>query len=160
MLALMLLAAATASPAPEPKGTAVAASAAVIINSGSTNTAPYKIVVTPDGTARIQMQAVDTVTKTLSEATVKSFFSDIRAAMPLDAINMQPCMKSASFGTSTFVRFEAKQTPDLQCASGSAAERLSADVEKITAELGVNALRSFGAHPVHALQGPTPKPSA
>jgi hypothetical protein len=160
MLALMLLAAASASPAPQPKGTSFPAGAAVIINSGSTNTAPYHIVVLPDGTARIEMKAVDTVTKTLSPATVKAFFADIRAAMPLDVIKTEPCMKSASFGTSTFVRYEGKQSPDLGCSSGSAAERLGADVEKITAELGVNALRSFGTHPVHAIQGSPPTPFA
>ena len=157
MLMLMALLAAT-TPAPQPEDTSVPKDAVVIVNSGSTNTASYRIVVAPSGRAQILIAEQEPAAKTLSSATTETLFRDVKAAMPLDTIKTEPCMKSASFGTTTRVRYGGKQSPDLSCSTGAAAARLSADVDKVTTELAVAPLRRPGGAP-HAIVAPSPKPS-
>ncbi|MBV8117138.1 MAG: hypothetical protein JOZ01_04130 [Candidatus Eremiobacteraeota bacterium] len=68
-------------------------------------------------------------------------FADVRAAMPLGDLKAGACAKSASFGSSTYVRYHGAQSPDLSCVSGTLAQRLAADVEKATTELDVLPMR-------------------
>ena len=150
MLSLALLAA-IASPSPAPPGTAT------IVVSGSTNTLPYQIVVQSNGSASVEIRGRASAVKKLSSGAVKSFFEDLHSAAPVDAIKTQPCMKSASFGTTTHVLYDGKQSPDLSCATGDAAQRLSADVNAITSELDVNTLKRQGDEPAMFPQ-PTPTP--
>jgi len=126
VLALVLI----ASPAPAPSS--LPATSAVIANSGSTNTAGYRIVVATDGRAQIT-QGTTTRSLTIPAALATQFYTDLAAAGPLDAMPARSCMKSASFGTTTVVTYAEKTSPDLQCsAQGDAAKALAADVRAIT----------------------------
>src|SRR5579863_7911008 len=75
---------------------------AVIVNSGSTNTAGYTIKVASDGNGSLIVQprgGSPGAPKTFSVpvATATKFFADLAAARKVDLATV-PCMKSASFG--------------------------------------------------------------
>ena len=117
----------------------------VIANSGSTNTVGYRIYVSPSG----QVTYVDGKRQgrgKLSPVITKQFFSDLRAAEPLSQLPMRrPCLKPASFGTSTTVRLGAQQSADLSCPGNDKAELLFKDVNVIRRILHVtNVPRSEG----------------
>jgi hypothetical protein len=54
----------------------------------------------------------------VSKATAAKFFGDLQEARAGKATS-QPCMKSASFGTSTHVAWHDWTSPDLDCPPGS-----------------------------------------
>jgi hypothetical protein len=111
--------------------------AAVILNTGSTNALGYRIVVQRDGQAEYVMGSVRKKAQ-LSAQKTESFFADMSAAMPLTALAVGHCMKSASFGSSTFVWWRGKRSPDLQCAADPKATALYSSVSKIAIELGLD----------------------
>jgi hypothetical protein len=127
------------SPAPGPS--ASPAVNAVIVNSGSTNLAGYRIEVAPDGRAQVtQGEATRSVTIPAKLAT--QLYADLAAAGPLDALPTEPCMKSASFGSRTLLAYKTKTSGDLQCGQMSAAGRaLAADAAAIAEAAAV--------HPMH-----------
>jgi hypothetical protein len=103
----------------------MAADSAIIINSGSTNTAGFRIQVNPSGEAvytpqprrakppaEIQMKPV---TRQLPPALIKRFFTELDAGKPLGSLPSQRCMKSASFGTTLVIEYGDQKTPDLSC---------------------------------------------
>ena len=102
---------------------ACAADTAVITNSGSTNTAGYRIVVERTGKAtytemrRRGARPDESTTRTsaLPDALVRRFFADLAAAQPLSSLPKIGCMKSASFGTTLTVEFDGESSPDLSC---------------------------------------------
>jgi hypothetical protein len=134
LLFALLAASQGASPAPE---TSVPSDAAIIVNSGSTNTQGFRIVVRPDRSAIVTIGTAQVVKKELTAATTQAFFKDLGAAGSLDKLEHEPCMKSASFGTTTRVTYKGNTTPDLSCASGESASNLNADIAKIRTEAGV-----------------------
>ncbi len=102
-----------------------AADPVVITDSGSTNTAGFRIEVGPSGDAvytpkprragpgsQIGNQAA---TQHLPSALFKRFLADLDAAKPLPELPSRGCMKSASFGTTLIIEYQAQQTPDLRC---------------------------------------------
>lgn len=113
---------------------------AVIVNSGSTNTAPYSITVWSDATAKTSVRGGMPATRTIPPALSNRFFGDLRAARA----NGSPpahCMKSASFGTTTIVTWHGWHSPDLQCPPYSASVgALAADVRSIEAAAGIQAM--------------------
>jgi hypothetical protein len=111
--------------------------AAVILNTGSTNAAGYRIVVQRDGQAEYVLGGVRKKVQ-LSAQKTESFFSDMSAAMPLSGLRAGHCMKSASFGSSTFVWWRGKRSPDLQCAADPKATALYSSVSKVATELGLD----------------------
>lgn len=118
---------------------------AVIVDSGSTNTQGYKIEVWSDGTASIAPQdrfgAAQGAAKafSVSAATATRFFADLAAARKGDATG-EPCMKSASFGTTTKVEWHGWISPDLDCPSNSAlTTALVHDVGEIRQTSGISA---------------------
>jgi hypothetical protein len=115
---------------PVPKG------AAVILNTGSTNTSGYRIVVQADGSAEYVADS-GRATATVSSALAAKFFADLKAAGPLGDLPSQPCMKSVSFGTSLFVWWKGGRSPDLTCPAGPSGSALSADAADIAHELHV-----------------------
>jgi hypothetical protein len=128
----------------------------VILDSGSTNTQGYKIQVWSDGTAAIAPQdrfgVVQGATKsfTVPAATASRFFADLAAARKSGATG-QPCMKSASFGTTTFVVWHNWKSPDLDCPSSNAqTTALVHDVGEIRQTSGISAepLRRAPPQPV------------
>ena len=113
---------------------------ALIVNSGSTNRAGYRVRVYADGTTALQQGDVS-LRKRVSLALVQRFFGDLRAAGALDALPRGSCMKSTSFGSSTYVGYRGKMSPDVSCPSGSsAAHMLAVDADALAAAAGVSML--------------------
>ena len=112
---------------------------AVIVNSGSTNTAGFKIVVQSDGEAEYtpmprahpqpEGQPVLTPMKRkLPPGLAHRLYSDLEAARPFSGLPRPRCMKSVSFGSRLTVQFHGDETPDLNCGAGQNA-RLAALIE-------------------------------
>src|SRR3954471_2569239 len=88
---------------------------ATVIDSGSTNSAGFRIVVQRSGKAECITKprkygpgAGETSKpkqQQLSQALVNRLFSDLDAAKPLSSIPDRHCMKSASFGTTRTIEF-------------------------------------------------------
>ena len=138
----------TYGPMPAPSGSPpvpaaripTAADEALIVNSGSTNSAGYRLRVYADGTAALQ-QADTAVRKHVALTLVKRFFADLKAAGALDKLPRGSCMKSASFGSATYVAYRGKMSPDLTCPSTSRAERvLAIDADALASAGGVTTL--------------------
>jgi hypothetical protein len=113
---------------------------ALILDSGSTNRAGYRLRVYADGWTALQQGDVP-IRKRVPPKLVARFFADLKAAGPLDRLPARRCMKSASFGTSTQVGYGGKLSPDLACPSPSAAARaLAVDADALAAAAGVSML--------------------
>ena len=110
--------------------------AAVIVNSGSTNTAGFRIVVEKSGKATYtatRRGSSKPQTNKLSKSLAKRFFADLQAARPLTQLPSQGCMKSASFGTAMTIELDGDTTPDLNCGDhgNSRMKALIQDVSEI-----------------------------
>jgi hypothetical protein len=101
-------------------------SCAVIVNSGSTNAAGFRIIVEKSGNAeytvtsrRARAQAENTAAKPVQrkvpEALVRRLYADLEAARPLSALPHRGCIKSASFGTKVTIEVGKEMSPDLSC---------------------------------------------
>jgi hypothetical protein len=130
---------------------------ATIVNSGSTNTAGFKITVGSDGRATSVMQnragiaqsSVHAFTVTPKQAS--GFFANLKAAKAAPSAE-GGCMKSASFGSSTRVQWQGWNSPDLECPSDDAAiKALAGDVSAIRKAAGIAPLPLLH-HP--AAEGP------
>jgi hypothetical protein len=151
-LGVAFVAAASAAIATTP-----AVQVAVIVNSGSTNTAGFKITVHSNGPSTAVMlnrQGVAQSTAhsfTVSTKQAGSLFADLKAAKAAPA-SQGGCMKSASFGTSTHVQWQGWTSPDLDCPSDDAAiTALKNDVSAVRTAAGIGPLPLFN-HP--AAEGP------
>ena len=136
---------------------------ATIVNSGSTNFTGYTIQVRSDGSASAQVSNRGSDAEstpqpfTLDAATAKQFFADLAAARAVKSIG-QPCMKSASFGSTTRVTWHDWTSPDLSCPPGNpAGAALVHDVQTIEAASGVSAGPRHRFGPV--VPEPSPAPS-
>jgi hypothetical protein len=87
---------------------------AVIQNSGSTNTSGFTITVWSDGTSSVSVRGQADHAFTLQPDLRARFFSDLQAASTATSAPRH-CMKSASFGTTTSVRWHGWSSLDLQC---------------------------------------------
>ena len=151
LLALALLAAIpTYGPIPDPSGSPapppaylrvpVTAGEALIVDSGSTNRAGYRLRVYASGWTALQ-QGDMPIKKRVPAPLVKRFFADLRAAGPLDRLTVMRCMKSVSFGSSMQIGYLGKLSPDLTCPSWSSAARaLVADAGALADAAGVSIL--------------------
>jgi hypothetical protein len=104
------------------------AGSAEIVDSGSTNTAGFRILV--DRAGRAEYQAVPRKNspqsdakngnqrRQLSRELADRFYSDLESAKPFSSLPDQRCMKSASFGTTRSIEFAGEKTPDLSCGDG------------------------------------------
>ena len=120
---------------------------AKIDNTGSTNTKGYTIEVSPDSSAQYSMydpligaQLSGTQfdgKKVLPKAQVKALFHDLDAAIPLNALPVRHGMRSASFGTATYITYKGQRSPDLTFASDPRTAALKADIDAITKTLHV-----------------------
>lgn len=119
--------------------------AAVIMNTGSTNTPGYRIVVQRDGAVEF-VQGNNRATARLKDATVKKVFDDLEAAMPLSKLRAGTCMKSASFGSSTFVYWRHQRSPDVSCPLDPQSAALASSTTAAAFELGL----------IHAVKVPLP----
>lgn len=118
---------------------------AVIENSGSTNTFGYKITVTKTkGTYHMSSvsnggkdSSTDSGMPSGVQPLVSRLFADLNAAMPLTSLPARHGMRSASFGTSTFITYKGQKSPDLTFATDPRATALKADIAAIIKTLGV-----------------------
>lgn len=125
----------------------------VIRNSGSTNASGYTIKVWSDGStwavhsnrAGVEMGAP--VTGHISSALAKTFLRDAEQARKHRVVS-QPCMKSASFGTTTVARYHGWTSPDLECPGDGYVVALAADAHKIAALLKI---QGMPGHPIRLL---------
>jgi hypothetical protein len=125
------------TPSPKPE-------TAVIVDSGSTNRAGFRIEVSRSGAAemtpmRPRFASSDETPKplqrTVPSGVVKRFYGDLKAAGSLASLPRVHTMKSASFGSSLTVEFGNEQTPDLNSGDGgnAAVRDLIRDVNEIVA---------------------------
>jgi hypothetical protein len=119
---------------------------AIIVNSGSTNSTGFKISVWSDGSASAILQNRDGTPAgkaksfTVPAATASRFFSDLAAARKANAATVR-CMKSASFGTSTYITWQGWKSPDLDCPpKDSLGDALVKDVAAIRQASGISTL--------------------
>lgn len=121
---------------------------AVIMNTGSTNTTGYQILVFATGSIGYDYKALtpagpDAIssfyakTSTIPKVQAKKLFADLDAAMPLTSLPVRHGMRSASFGTRTTITYKGQQSPDLTFASDPRTAALKADVDAITKTLHV-----------------------
>jgi hypothetical protein len=152
----LVLAAATVPYLPIPKG------AAVILNTGSTNALGYRIVVQSSGVAEYVAGNARAKAR-VSAATANKFFADMRAGARLAQMPIMQCMKSASFGTSTFVWWRGQRSGDLECAADARGKALASDVSAIAQALKIetHAKRMLPTNePRRPLPEPTPTATA
>ena len=88
----------------------------IVINSGSTNTCPYKINVQYSGQATYTV-CNRTGTGRIHPTLATQFFNDIAAGQPLSQLPFTPCFKSASFGTKTQIQNLGQTSPDVSCST-------------------------------------------
>lgn len=125
---------------------AAATDTAVIVNSGSTNMSGYKITIASDGNGSMTPQnrggtpTGQPKTFTIPAASASRFFGDLAAARAAK-LATEPCMKSASFGSTTHVTWQGWTSPDLDCPpQGPASSALVKDVDEIRKASGAAAL--------------------
>jgi hypothetical protein len=136
ILTTLSLAAAT-SAAPRVPYLPVPAGAAVILDSGSTNTAGYRIVVARSGDAEYVAGSAR-ATGAIPISLAARFFTDLSHAMPLAGLPVERCMKSVSFGTSLYVWWHGSRSPDVSCSGDAGETALASDAASIAAALHVS----------------------
>jgi len=143
-------------------GAAGASDGATIVDSGSTNTLGYKIDVWSDGSAKLQVQNRIGVangspkTFTVPPEQTARFFADLKAARQAQVAGA-PCMKSASFGTSTHVAYHGWESPDLDCPPDNPqVSALVADLTAIRHAAGLDTMRLLPGGPPHLAPSPSP----
>ncbi|HLH38609.1 MAG TPA: hypothetical protein VKX39_05630 [Bryobacteraceae bacterium] len=116
---------------------ALLAQTVTIVNTGSTNTSGFQIAVEKSGKAQYRQRrgAPQKLEKKIPAALAKRLYKDVKAARPLPALPAPYCVKSASFGTRTYIDFGSEESPDLSCGdAGDARLRdLIRDVDEIVA---------------------------
>ncbi len=141
LLLAALPAGAKAAPKPTPK--AAAMQTATIENTGSTNTSGYSITLSSSGT-KYHVAAVSNGGSERNSETgnreplgqqVRQFFTDLNAAMPLTGLPAGRGMRSASFGTRTFVTYQGQKSPDLTFSSDPRTAALKADIAVIASAM-------------------------
>jgi hypothetical protein len=122
-------------------GLAASRDGAMIQNTGSTNAAGYTIKVWSDGSAWATLSdrggapSGQPFTATISTDLAQKFLRDAQVARKTVAV-VTRCMKSASFGTSTFVHYHGWTSPDLECPGGGNAQAaVTADAHEIAGDL-------------------------
>ena len=73
----------------------------------------------------------------VSAQDVGKLFQDLNAAMPLTSLPVRHGMRSASFGTATYITYRGQKSPDLTFASDPRTVALKADIDSITKTLHV-----------------------
>ena len=134
MLAALVLTVAlpTLTPSPVPSGEAL------IVKSGSTNLAGYRLRVFADG--RVVLEQGSTAEKRVPPELAIRFFGDLRAAGPLDRLPQSHCMKSASFGSSMRIAYRGRTSPDISCPNFATATRaLARDAGALADAAGIRA---------------------
>lgn len=126
---------------------------ATIVDSGSTNTNGFRIVVDQSGKTQSTValrgpqartgESPAATAGTIPAAVAERLYSDLNAAWPLSSLPSQHCLKSASFGTRLTIEFDGQTTPDLSCGriTDPKLKALARDAREIVATAGVNRSR-------------------
>lgn len=110
---------------------------ATITNSGSTNSAGYVIKIWSDGRGSITIGSGNATSFTVTHDVAQRFFADAKAARANPGAPGH-CMKSASFGTTTSVKWHGWTSVDLQCPPlDPAVSALARDAQAIEAAAGI-----------------------
>jgi hypothetical protein len=137
---------------------------AIIQNSGSTNASGYTIMLWSDGSAkavasdRTGAQFGTPATGRVPMDVVRRFFADAKAMKAEGKVTERGgCMKSASFGSVTVVKYHGWTSTDLECPQGGA---LAGDAHAVASALGLpkagNSLRRL---PPNELRRPESTPA-
>jgi hypothetical protein len=130
--------------------------AAVILDTGSTNTLGYRIVVQRNGAVEYIIGGVRNTARADAGQTEK-LFKALMAGMPLSQLNIARCMKSASFGTAMFVYWNHQRSPDMTCPADDRTRSVYASVAGFVDALGITRRVS---HPLpNEPHRPIPEPS-
>jgi hypothetical protein len=114
----------------QPQVGLVPSNIAIILKTASTNADCKRVLVDPSG--HISFTIGNKIGQaTLEHSLVMKFFKDIKIAEPLSKLSVERCLKSASFGTSTFVSLGSEKSPDLSCPGDANAKQLFADANAI-----------------------------
>jgi hypothetical protein len=107
---------------------------AVILKTPSTNNDCKRFLVAPSG--KVSFVIGDKTGQGMIKAPlINKFFRDVKAAEPLSKLPIKlHCVKSASFGTSTFVSLDREKSPDLSCPGNAKAKQLFEDSTAILGE--------------------------
>jgi len=125
-----------------------APSTIAIENTGATNLTGWRVLVAPGGAAS-WTEGARSGHDVLPPDLDTKLARDVAAARPLAALPPgEGCMKSVSFGTSTFVSVDGDKSPDLGCTSGRAGRALKSDVDAVASFLH---LRNLVREPFHPL---------
>ncbi|CAF0857110.1 unnamed protein product [Adineta steineri] len=125
-----------------------------IVNSGSTNTPGYTIIIQNDGNthyyiapSRAQIANSDGTcqqptwtngTAQLSSSTRKSLYCQIKHCEPFNKLPVESCGKSVSFGFTLKLTYNGETTPDLSCpTTNQKLENLITTVNKVISELKI-----------------------
>ena len=119
-----------------PQTELVLSNVAVIYNTGSTNTPCYRIFVSKTGEASY-VKGQHRGRGKISTSLIKKFYRDIETAEPLSQLPRLQCAKSVSFGSSTFVKLGAEESPDVSCAANIQGQKLYHDTTAIARALHV-----------------------
>lgn len=126
--------------------------AAVILDSGSTNTSGYRLIVRASGKAEWSLfrrrgaQNCGSKNGNLPPDLTQKFFQDLHSLAPLSKLPFQRCMKSASFGHTLRVTYEGASSPDLTCPpAADETAKLRDEVGRIIDSLGIR--ESVGGFP-------------
>ena len=102
---------------------------AMLVDSGSTNTDGFQIVVErsgqtqytaiPRGRGGQAAERPSAVGGKLPAALAQRLYADLEAARPLASLPEAHCLKSASFGTTLIIEYGGERTPDLSCPAGT-----------------------------------------
>lgn len=123
---------------------------AVIVNTGSTNTIGYRIYVSPSGAANY-VDGKGYGQAQLPEKLTETFFDDLKVAQPLSTLPVQlGCVKSVSFGTTTYLELGAFESPDVSCPGSIKAQHIYNDVIVIAKALNVKNVPNSQGKPLPA----------
>jgi hypothetical protein len=115
------------------------ANSLIIVNSGSTNMAGYRMEVLPNGNMAYASGG-NIRSAALPAALTRKLFSDARAALPFAQMGLKPCMKSASFGSTTVLTYKNETSTDISCPGGPKAAALYGDVQAVRQAAGISLL--------------------
>ena len=118
------------------KSKAMPVQTALIENTGSTNTLGYQLQISSDGTVaklfKTAIRVTTVIIKPIAARDAGKLFQDLNTAMPLSALPVRHGMRSASFGTETYITYKGQKSPDLTFASDPRTVALKADIDAIT----------------------------
>jgi hypothetical protein len=117
----------------------------VITNGGSTNMIGYRITIGASGNTSY-VTGSGTGNRTLPADMLAKLNHDLGVAGSLAALPQGACMKSASFGTSSFIGVGADRSPDLSCPGNPAGQALKDDMDAIVSFLHVDTVPRSQGH--------------